>query len=125
MTYREAIQKAFGEEQETRLLSPGRGITPPDAEQFFQALMEVMEEDYILTSDTEYVYCDTKGYGWLAFGNLYIAIPEYDTFEFHTGKWANVETLIEAVQQCQHGTWREEEERRELIRDTNEFLSQQ
>ena len=125
MTYREAIQKAFGEEQETRLLSPGRGITPPDAEQFFQALMEVMEEDYILTSDTEYVYCDTKGYGWLAFGNLYIAIPEYDTFEFHTGKWAVVETLIEAVQQCQHGTWREEDERREFIRDTNQFLSQQ
>lgn len=125
MTYREAIQKAFGEEQETRLLSPGRGITPPDAEQFFQALMEVMDEDYILTSDTEYVYCDTKGYGWLAFGNLYIAIPEYDTFEFHTGKWAVVETLIEAVQQCQHGTWREAEDRAETIKDTNEFLSQQ
>lgn len=122
MNYTEAIQKAFGEEQETFLLSPGRGITPPDAEEFFAALRNVMEEDYILTSDTEYQYCDTKGYGWLAFGNLYIAIPEYDTFESHSGKWAVVETLIEAVQQCQHGIWREEDDRAETIRDINNYL---
>jgi Zn-finger protein len=125
MNYREAIHKAFGEEQETLLLSPSRGIAAPDAEQFFEALQEVMQEDYILTADTTYKYCDTHGYGWLAFDCLYIAIPEYESYEFHTGKWAVFSTLVEAVQQCQHGTWRENEDRAQTIRDTNQFLSQQ
>jgi hypothetical protein len=126
MNYTEAIQRAFGEEQDASLLSPGRGITTPDAEQFFKAIKEVMGgEHYILTADTTYKYCDTHGYGWLAFDALYIAIPEYDTYEFHSGKWAVFSTLVEAVQQCQHEVWEAEDDREDTIRDTNEFLRKQ
>ena len=126
MTYAEAMQKAYGEEQETFLLSPGRGITAPDADEFFGLLKAITnEQDYVDTSDTVYKYHDTFGYGWNAFGTLYIAIPEYDTYERHTGKWATFETLKEAVQQCHHEVWEAEDDREDTIRDTDEFLSRQ
>jgi hypothetical protein len=125
MTYQELMEDAYGEEGNTRSLSPHEGFTPPSADDFFAHLEEMYDKPiyYAFTADMEYRYQDTEGYGWLAWGMLYIAIPEYDTYERYAGKWACAETLVEAVESCQHSCWKHEQERREFIQDINNHLS--
>ena len=124
-TYIELMEDAYGEEGNTNSLLPYEGFTPPSADEFFSQMDAMFGEPvfYIFTADMDYRYQDTEGYGWLAWGMLYIAIPDYDTYERHEGKWACAETLVEAVEQCQHTCWQEEQHRRELIQDINNHLS--
>jgi hypothetical protein len=98
----------------------------PSADDFFEEMQRICgraPHNWNGTSDTEYRYQDVAGYGWLAWGKLYIAIPEYDTYERHSGKWAVAETLCEAVRECVHTSWRQEAETIEFKREINEYLS--
>lgn len=119
------MEDAYGEEGDTRSLSPREGFTPPDATDFFNYLEKMFNgrAQHTDTYTSDYRYQDTHGYGWLAWGMLYIAIPEYDTYERHEGEWACMETLVEAVQQCQHASWRREQDTREFIEDMKHYLS--
>jgi hypothetical protein len=121
--YKELMEEAYGAEGELDSLSPREGMTPPDAEEFFSQ-MEAMfgtSIHFLFTSDIQYRYQETEGFGWMAWGLLYIAIPECDMYERHEGKWACPETLLEAVQQCQHTAWRQEEEIRKLKQDISKL----
>jgi hypothetical protein len=123
--YKELMEDAYGEEGNTSSLSPRNNFTPPDAKEFF-AQMEAMfgtPIHFLFTSDIQYRYQDAEGFGWLAWGVLYIAVPECDIYERHEDKWACPETLIEAVQECQHAAWNQAEEARKLKEDINQFLS--
>ncbi len=122
-TYKELMEEAYGEEGNRSSLLPREGIAVPSALLFFDVL-EAMYGNYLFTSDIEYHYQSVDGYGWMAWGMLYIAIPEFETYERHEGKWACTETLIEAVQQTQHDAWRQEQERREFTSDMDNYLSQ-
>jgi hypothetical protein len=98
----------------------------PTEEEFFYTLREYMgnaPSNWTGLADLKHSYHETDGYGFFAFGKLYIAIPEYDTYECHSGSWACEETLIEAVEMCQHRNWRQEEETRQFKNDINNYLS--
>lgn len=124
-TYQELMEEAYGEEGNIRSLSPRLGITPPSADEFFDYLEEMYGKpaQYIFCADIHYRFRESEGYGWLAWGMLYIAIPEYDTYERHEGKWACAETLVEAVESCQHSSWQQEQEQKDFIQDMNNYLS--
>ena len=124
-TYQELMEEAYGEEGNIRSLLPFDGFTPPSADEFFTYLSEMYGKPahYVFCADMDYRYHDTDGYGWLAWGMLYIAIPEYDTYERYAGQWACAETLVEAVDSCQHKCWEQEQERRDFIWDMNNYLS--
>lgn len=98
----------------------------PTEDEFFDTLIEYMGKapsDWVGLADLKHTYHDTTGWGFFAFGKLYIAIPEFDTYECHSDSWACEETLIEAVEMCQHRTWRSEEETRQFRNDINNHLS--
>lgn len=97
----------------------------PDADEFFRTLKMYMgnaPSDWTGLCTTEYTYHQVDGVGFLAWGRLYIAIPEYDTYKRYEGKYARVETLVEVVQSCQHFCWKDEDSREELQRDINEYI---
>jgi len=123
--YKELMEDAYGEEGNTRSLRFVEGMKVPDADEFFDHMKAMFGKpgDYAFSSDVQYMYQDTEGFGWLAFDRLYISIPEFDTFEMHEGKWAVAETLFEAVRDCQHSCWRQEEETRQFKNDMNDYLS--
>lgn len=98
----------------------------PSADQFFEEMERICgraPDNWVGLCDAEYRYQDLEGYGWLAWGKLYIAIPEYDTYECHSGKWAVAETLCEAVRECVHTAWRQESETIEFREEIDNFLS--
>lgn len=101
----------------------------PSAQEFFDTLRLYMgnkPDDWTGLCHSAYSYHEVDGYGWLVWGNyLYLAIPEYDTYERHEGKKARHETLIGVVQHCQHNAWQQEEDTRETQRDIDEHYSRQ
>lgn len=87
-------------------LTPGEGL--PDADTFF-GILSAQAPDYIGFADGEYTYYDVSVFWWMAFGSLYLAIPEYDIYERHDGKWATPETAKEAARELQHEFWDDED----------------
>ena len=84
--------------------TPSEGL--PDADTFFAELSSQLP-DYIGLSECDYTYHDVSVYWWMAFGSIYLAIPEWDLFERHDGKWATAETAMEAAHEMQHSLWHE------------------
>lgn len=124
-TYHEIMDDAYGEEGNISSLLPCEGFVPPSAAHFFAHLgrMYGKPSHYVFCADMEYRYQDTTGYGWLAWGMLYIAIPEYDIYERYEGQWACAETLVEAVDSCQHSNWQQEQDMRNFMSDMDNYLS--
>lgn len=99
--------------------------TVPDADEFFATLKMYMgnsPSDWTGLCTSEYTYHEIEGVGFLAWGRLYIAIPEYDVFRVYEERMARMETLIQVVQSCQNSYWAAEDDREELIRDINEYI---
>lgn len=124
-TFKELMMEAYGREGECSSLSPRKGLVPPDADDFFAVLREMFGTmlDALFTADVQYDYQELRGYGWYAFGRLYIAVPEHSLYECHEGEWTSAETLVEAVQHSQHEAWRREEETRQFKNEINNILS--
>lgn len=97
----------------------------PDADEFFDTMKMYMgnaPSDWTGLCTSEYTYHETEGYAFLAWGNLYIAIPESDIYERYTGKAVRMETLISVVQNCQNACWRQEEDSAQLRSDIDNYL---
>ena len=109
MTLAETIREAYVLSEINDISSPS--FTPseglPDAETFFDELSAQLP-DYLGLSEGEYTYHDVSVYWWMAFGSLYLIVPEYDLYERHDGKWATPETAKEAARELQHTLWYEE-----------------
>jgi hypothetical protein len=123
-TWKEAMRLLFLTGDDSLMSEPLDVV--PSADEFFDAFVTYTDKNpsyWVEYADMEYSYHETKGYGWSAWGMLYIAITEYDLYERHTGKWACLETLQEAVQQTQHSCWQQEEDRRETQNDIDNYLS--
>lgn len=101
----------------------------PTADEFFDTLKLYMGKataDWTSLSTNEHYYHDVDGYGWMVWEKyLYLAIPHYDTYERHEGKWAKHETLVEAVEEIQHNAWTADEDWEELKKDIDNYLSKQ
>jgi hypothetical protein len=101
----------------------------PSAQEFFDTIRLYMgnaPSEWTGLCHSAYSYHEVEGFGWLVWDTyLYLTIPDYDTYERHEGKWARHETLIEAVQECQHKIWEDTDDREETQRDTDDFLSRQ
>lgn len=98
----------------------------PSAQEFFDTIRLYMgntPSDWTGLCHSAYAYHEVEGFGWLVWGNyLYLAIPDFDTYERHEGKRATHETLVNVVQQCQHDAWQEEDDTRETQRDIDNYL---
>lgn len=109
MTLAELIREAYVLDNINDISSPS--FTPseglPDAETFFDELSAQLP-DYLGLSEGEYTYHDVSVYWWMAFGSLYLIIPEHDLYERHDGKWATPETAKEAAEEFQHTLWHED-----------------
>lgn len=98
----------------------------PTAQEFFDTIRLYMgnaPSEWTGLCHSAYSYHEVDGFGWLVWGNyLYLAIPDFDTYERHEGKKARHETLVNVVQQCQHDAWQEEDDTRETQRDIDNYL---
>lgn len=98
----------------------------PSADEFFDTIRLYMgnaPSEWTGLCHSAYSYHEVEGFGWLVWGNyLYLAIPDFDTYERHEGKRATHETLVNVVQQCQHDAWQEEDDTRETQRDIDNYL---
>lgn len=107
MTLAEYIQEAYVLDTLNDISSPSfkpsEGL--PDAETFFNELSAQLP-DYLGLAEGDYIYHNVHVYWWIAFGSLYLTIPEYDIYERHDGaKWASHETAMEAAHELQHRLW--------------------
>lgn len=121
--WKEALRQLCvgGEDEGMAKLLP---VTPTETE-FFMAMRELAgnaPDNWTHSCTSQYSYHETDGYAWLAWGKLYIAIPEFDTYEKHEGRRARIETLIHAVQGVQHSTWQSEDGTQHLHKDIDNYL---
>ena len=98
----------------------------PTADEFFDTIKMYMgnaPSDWTGLCTSQYTYHEVDGYAWLVWGKyLYIAIPEFDTYERHEDRWARHETLIEAVQMVEHANREDEEDYRQTREDIDNHL---
>ena len=110
MTLAETIREAYVLSEINDISSPS--FTPseglPDAETFFDELSAQMP-DFLGIADGTYTYHNVSVHWFMAFGSLYLIIPEFDKYERHDGKWATPETAMEAAQELQHTFWEDDD----------------
>jgi hypothetical protein len=122
--WKEAMRLLFLTGDDSLMSKPLDAV--PNAEEFYDTVRAYVgngDASWSQCATMEYTYHDVSGFGFIAWQRLYIAIPEFDLYEMHTGKWACFETLQEAVQQTQHSNWQQEEDRKETQNDIDNYLN--